>query len=414
MAAMLASPAAAQESRAAKPVPAGAKAKKQAAPPAKAAAKAAPSKGQPGAKTASKAAAKPTSGPKAASTKPSPSRKKAPAAAGKALEVDEALAGEKIGGGKNSRSKKAPAAPASKQRPQRTASTQPVGKSKPGSKKRKPEPPCFRPKIELMRGFHRSETESLALTYCDGKPAPNAIEMLSLLARPNGAPRPKKLPNTPPPTKASAKGAKSAKGKKGKAPPVEAKPAQGNEWAPGVKLVDEGLVTRLQKVIDHFKAKRVWIISGYRPQSDRSFHQSAKALDFRLDGVRNEELVAFCRTLTDTGCGYYPNSSFVHMDVRPPKTGHVYWIDASGPGETPRYVSSWPPKEKPEPGDDVVLDPNITGESAPSEAITSRKSRAGKAESADDDDSPSLLEALGADMAKGAEVRESPVETDSP
>jgi hypothetical protein len=53
--------------------------------------------------------------------------------------------------------------------------------------------------------------------------------------------------------------------------------------------------------------------------------------------------VAFCRGLRDTGCGYYPNSSFVHFDVRPGGTGHVYWIDASGPGEAARYVSSWPP-----------------------------------------------------------------------
>ena len=31
------------------------------------------------------------------------------------------------------------------------------------------------------------------------------------------------------------------------------------------------------------------------------------------------------------------------MDVRDPGTGHTAWIDASGPGETPRYVTQWPP-----------------------------------------------------------------------
>lgn len=56
-------------------------------------------------------------------------------------------------------------------------------------------------------------------------------------------------------------------------------------------------------------------------------------------------MVAFCKTLADTGCGFYPNSSFVHIDVREPGAGHVSWIDASGPGETPRYVSVWPPPE---------------------------------------------------------------------
>ena len=30
----------------------------------------------------------------------------------------------------------------------------------------------------------------------------------------------------------------------------------------------------------------------------------------------NEALRDFCRTLKNVGCGYYPNSVFVHMDVR--------------------------------------------------------------------------------------------------
>ena len=117
------------------------------------------------------------------------------------------------------------------------------------------------------------------------------------------------------------------------------------EWAPGIKLADAGLVTRLQKVVDNFKARKVTIVSGYRPASLGSFHQSARAIDMHIEGVSNEQVVAFCRTLADTGCGYYPNSSFVHMDVRAPRTGHVYWIDASGPGESPRYVAAWPLKD---------------------------------------------------------------------
>ena len=42
----------------------------------------------------------------------------------------------------------------------------------------------------------------------------------------------------------------------------------------------------------------------------------------------------FCRTLRNAGCGYYPNSTFVHMDVRDTK---AYWVDLSRPGEPPRY-----------------------------------------------------------------------------
>jgi len=65
-------------------------------------------------------------------------------------------------------------------------------------------------------------------------------------------------------------------------------------------------------------------------------------LDLRVSGITNEELVAFCKTLRDTGCGYYPNSSFVHVDVRSAGAGSASWIDASGPGDAPHYVTQWP------------------------------------------------------------------------
>jgi len=116
--------------------------------------------------------------------------------------------------------------------------------------------------------------------------------------------------------------------------------------APGIARVEIRLVERLQAVIDHFGKQhgptKLSVISGYRPTSVGSMHSSGRAIDFRMEGVKNEEVVAFCKTLGDTGCGFYPNSSFVHIDVRDPGAGHVAWIDASGPGETPRYVSQWP------------------------------------------------------------------------
>jgi hypothetical protein len=36
------------------------------------------------------------------------------------------------------------------------------------------------------------------------------------------------------------------------------------------------------------------------------------------------------------GVGYYPNSSFVHLDVRETNT---YWVDYAGPGEAPRKTN---------------------------------------------------------------------------
>lgn len=65
-------------------------------------------------------------------------------------------------------------------------------------------------------------------------------------------------------------------------------------------------------------------------------------MDISLTGVSNVTLLEVCRKLEDVGCGFYPNSKFVHIDVRRPGMGHAFWIDASGPGEPSRYVDSWP------------------------------------------------------------------------
>lgn len=179
--------------------------------------------------------------------------------------------------------------------------------------------PCVRGAVHFERGFG-GDAENVVLTRCDGRASSEAIDQLSILVRPMSAARPNPLAS-------------------------RIRRASHREWLPGVKRIHEGLVTRLQQVVDRFHAERVTLVSGYRPTSLGSFHQSARALDVHVEGVRNEALVEFCRTLPDTGCGYYPNSSFVHIDVRPTGTGHVYWIDASGPGEPARYVSTWPPKD---------------------------------------------------------------------
>ncbi len=181
-------------------------------------------------------------------------------------------------------------------------------------------PTCFKAPVEIVRG---PEVETFELTTCDGSVAPLAVERLSVLARPGGAARPT-------------------------APLEELAKKFGAELSPGVRRVDERLVSRLQALVDHFARPpgpvKFSVVSGYRPASVGSMHASGRAIDLRVEGVRNEDVVAFCKTLPDMGCGYYPNSSFVHIDVRDAGSGHVTWIDASGPGETPRYVAEWPPK----------------------------------------------------------------------
>ena len=180
-------------------------------------------------------------------------------------------------------------------------------------------PPCLRDATIIMRG---DEEEKVALTRCDGSAAPLAVEQISVMVRPGNAAKPALA------VQALAK-------------------SKTSELAPGIRRVDPRLVERLQSMVDHFAragaASKVFVVSGYRPMSAGSFHATGRALDFRIDGVKNEELVAYCKTLEDTGCGYYPNSSFVHVDVRDGGTGHVSWIDASGPGQSPKYVAAWPP-----------------------------------------------------------------------
>ncbi|MCL2723570.1 MAG: DUF882 domain-containing protein [Polyangiaceae bacterium] len=103
--------------------------------------------------------------------------------------------------------------------------------------------------------------------------------------------------------------------------------------------IDPRLITLLGIVSNHFGSRKIEIISGFRPftptqYNPHSNHMHGKAVDFRIVGVPNETVRDFCRTLKNVGCGYYPNSIFVHMDVRDKST---FWIDYSKPGEPPRY-----------------------------------------------------------------------------
>jgi uncharacterized protein YcbK (DUF882 family) len=103
--------------------------------------------------------------------------------------------------------------------------------------------------------------------------------------------------------------------------------------------VDARLVALLGIVSNHFGSRKIEVISGFRPftptqHNPHSNHMHGKAIDFRVAGVPNEALRDFCRTLKNVGCGYYPSSVFVHMDVRDQS---AFWIDYSKPGETPRY-----------------------------------------------------------------------------
>jgi LysM repeat protein len=108
--------------------------------------------------------------------------------------------------------------------------------------------------------------------------------------------------------------------------------------ASGDKQIDERLVRLIARVSDQFGGRPLRVVSGYRKRSwfNDSRHKTGQALDFSIPGVPNEAVRDYLRTLSDVGVGYYPNSSFVHLDVRSDTT---YWVDHAGPGQAPKpYV----------------------------------------------------------------------------
>lgn len=109
---------------------------------------------------------------------------------------------------------------------------------------------------------------------------------------------------------------------------------------------DPGLLEKITQVSNYFGTRRMIVVSGYReessnPYTTRSNHALGRAIDFRIEGVSNDELRDFCHTLQGVGVGYYPNSTFIHLDVRGVTT---HWTDVSGPGQAPQYTSVSTPR----------------------------------------------------------------------
>jgi uncharacterized protein YcbK (DUF882 family) len=99
------------------------------------------------------------------------------------------------------------------------------------------------------------------------------------------------------------------------------------------------VIKLLSQVSDHFGGREIHVISGYRKPGgytkDTSRHVAGQAIDFRIPGVPLEVLRDYCGKLRHVGVGYYPNSHFVHLDVR---QTDARWTDRSGPGQAPQFV----------------------------------------------------------------------------
>jgi LysM repeat protein len=108
--------------------------------------------------------------------------------------------------------------------------------------------------------------------------------------------------------------------------------------------IPDGLIRLLVKVSDTFGGRPLRIVSGYRTTSffRDSRHKTSEAVDFSVVGVPNAAVRDYLVTLGKVGVGYYPNSTFLHLDVR---ARYTYWVDYSGPGEAPRRTRGRPVPE---------------------------------------------------------------------
>jgi uncharacterized protein YcbK (DUF882 family) len=108
--------------------------------------------------------------------------------------------------------------------------------------------------------------------------------------------------------------------------------------APPVETPAPRLALLIAAISDHFGGRPVRVVSGFREvrgfTRETSRHVRGHAADVSVAGVSKRALWDFCRSISKTGCGLYPRSSFVHVDVR--ESG-AQWVDWSGPGRRPRY-----------------------------------------------------------------------------
>ena len=109
-----------------------------------------------------------------------------------------------------------------------------------------------------------------------------------------------------------------------------------------VHAIAERLARLLYETASHFDHARVEVVAGYRAPkiakakgNTKSPHKRGLACDFRIPGVTNETLRDYVRHFPKVGVGYYPNSGFVHLDVR--EALSAFWVDYSGPGERAKY-----------------------------------------------------------------------------
>ncbi len=98
--------------------------------------------------------------------------------------------------------------------------------------------------------------------------------------------------------------------------------------------IEPRLLDAVYAIQTHFSAQEIRVVSGYRtPLHGASNHGRGRAIDLVVPGASDEDVAKFARELGFVGVGVYPQSGFVHVDVR---DRSYFWIDASGPGRKNR------------------------------------------------------------------------------
>jgi uncharacterized protein YcbK (DUF882 family) len=101
----------------------------------------------------------------------------------------------------------------------------------------------------------------------------------------------------------------------------------------------------LADLADQYAPRPIEFVSVYRVQtgeSPTSPHRDARAIDFRVRGVKLTEIRDYLwRTYAEVGIGWYPSEQFIHMDSRPSLHDtawtflsgvnhyHPYWSEAA-------------------------------------------------------------------------------------